>query len=198
MDSLACGFQALKYPACTQAARPGRARRHACPAASRVPGTSYELDPVMARLQHRRAWCAGSTSTTPGSPPSGAIRPTTSAPSSPSPTICRAARSCCGEKPLTVRDVLDRDDQGARDPGRARAGEQLQPRRPRPRAAGAHRLDRGRHGDARRLARADRQRALERLDRRRRAAHLPPRAQHRLAQELGRRRRHQPRRAPRA
>ena len=33
--------------------------------------------------------------------------------------------------------------------------------------------------------RADRQRALERVDRRRRAAHLPPRAQHRVAQELG-------------
>ena len=42
------------------------------------------------------------------------------------------------------------------------------------------------------------QRRFERLDRRRRAAHLPPRAEHRLAQELGRRRRHEPRRATRA
>ena len=50
---------------------------------------------------------------------------------------------------------------------------------------------------ARRHARAGHQRRLQRLDRRRRAAHLPPCAQHRLAQELGGRRRHQPRRAPR-
>ena len=42
------------------------------------------------------------------------------------------------------------------------------------------------------------QRGLERLGRRRRAAHLPPRAEHRLAQELGGGRRDQPRRAPRA
>ena len=39
------------------------------------------------------------------------------------------------------------------------------------------------------------QRGVQRLDRRRRAAHLPPRPQHRLAQELGGRRCHQPRRA---
>ena len=41
--------------------------------------------------------------------------------------------------------------------------------------------------------RAGRQRGLERVDRRRRAAHLPPRAEHRLAQELGRRRCNEPR-----
>ena len=35
----------------------------------------------------------------------------------------------------------------------------------------------------------------QRVDRRRRAAHLPPRPQHRLAQVLGRGRRHQPRRS---
>ncbi len=39
--------------------------------------------------------------------------------------------------------------------------------------------------------RADHQRGVERLDRWRRIAHLSPRAQHRLAQELGRRRCHQ-------
>ena len=42
-----------------------------------------------------------------------------------------------------MRDVLTGDDQGARDPGRARAREQLQPRRPRPRRAGQGRLHRG-------------------------------------------------------
>ena len=47
MDSLACAFQALDYPACTRLLGP------AVPGATlsggaRVPGTSYELEPVMA------------------------------------------------------------------------------------------------------------------------------------------------------
>ena len=47
MDTLACGFQALKYPACTKllgAVVPGASM----PGGARVPGTSYELDPVQA------------------------------------------------------------------------------------------------------------------------------------------------------
>src|ERR1700737_2767021 len=47
MDTLACGFQALKYPACTKLLGP------VVPGATltngaRVPGTAYELDPVQA------------------------------------------------------------------------------------------------------------------------------------------------------
>ncbi len=47
MDTLACGFQALKFPACTQLLGP------VVPGATltwgaRVPGTSYELDPITA------------------------------------------------------------------------------------------------------------------------------------------------------
>src|SRR3984885_15109502 len=47
LDTLACGFQALKYPACTKLLGP------VVPGATltggaRVPGTSYELDPVQA------------------------------------------------------------------------------------------------------------------------------------------------------
>jgi 2-methylcitrate dehydratase len=47
MDTLACGFQALQYPACTKLLGP------VVPGAvlsggSRVPGTSFELDPVQA------------------------------------------------------------------------------------------------------------------------------------------------------
>src|SRR5438132_208684 len=47
MDTLACGFQALQYPACTKLLGP------IVPGATlaggaRVPGTSYELDPVQA------------------------------------------------------------------------------------------------------------------------------------------------------
>jgi 2-methylcitrate dehydratase len=46
MDTLACGFLALQYPACTRLLGPvvpGATMIHG----SRVPGTSYELDPVM-------------------------------------------------------------------------------------------------------------------------------------------------------
>ncbi|MDP9013533.1 MAG: bifunctional 2-methylcitrate dehydratase/aconitate hydratase [Pseudomonadota bacterium] len=47
MDTLACGFQALKYPACTRLMGP------VVPGAvltggARIPGTSYELDPINA------------------------------------------------------------------------------------------------------------------------------------------------------
>ena len=47
MDTLACGFQALDYPACTKLLGP------VVPGATlsggaRVPGTPYELDPVLA------------------------------------------------------------------------------------------------------------------------------------------------------
>ncbi len=47
MDSLACGFLALKYPACTQLLGPV-VPGATMPGGARVPGTSYELDPVMA------------------------------------------------------------------------------------------------------------------------------------------------------
>src|ERR1700736_6874610 len=47
MDTLACGFQGLKYPACTRLMGP------VVPGATltngaRVPGTAYELDPINA------------------------------------------------------------------------------------------------------------------------------------------------------
>jgi 2-methylcitrate dehydratase len=47
MDTLACGFQALKYPACTKLMGP-IVPGATMPGGARVPGTSYELDPVMA------------------------------------------------------------------------------------------------------------------------------------------------------
>src|SRR5690606_22193398 len=52
MDTLACGFQALAYPACTKLLGPvvpGAGMK----GGARVPGTSYELDPVQA------AFCIG-------------------------------------------------------------------------------------------------------------------------------------------
>ncbi|MGD8483154.1 MAG: bifunctional 2-methylcitrate dehydratase/aconitate hydratase, partial [Gammaproteobacteria bacterium] len=45
MDTLACGFQALDYPACTKLLGPVVAGA-TMPGGSRVPGTSWELDPV--------------------------------------------------------------------------------------------------------------------------------------------------------
>jgi 2-methylcitrate dehydratase len=45
MDTLACGFQALDYPACTKLLGPC-VPGATLPGGARVPGTSYELDPV--------------------------------------------------------------------------------------------------------------------------------------------------------
>ncbi len=47
MDSLACGFQALQFPACTKLLGP-IVPGATMPGGSRVPGTSYELDPINA------------------------------------------------------------------------------------------------------------------------------------------------------
>jgi len=47
MDTLACGFQALKYPACTKMLGPV-VPGAVMPGGARVPGTSFELDPVQA------------------------------------------------------------------------------------------------------------------------------------------------------
>jgi 2-methylcitrate dehydratase len=47
MDTLACGFQALKYPACTKLLGPV-VPGALLPGGARVPGTGYELEPVQA------------------------------------------------------------------------------------------------------------------------------------------------------
>jgi 2-methylcitrate dehydratase len=47
MDTLACGFLALKYPACTKLLGP-TVPGATMPGGARVPGTSYELEPVQA------------------------------------------------------------------------------------------------------------------------------------------------------
>src|SRR6185503_17199808 len=47
MDTLACGFQALKYPACTRLLGP-IVPGALMPGGARVPGTSFELEPVQA------------------------------------------------------------------------------------------------------------------------------------------------------
>ncbi len=47
LDSVGCALQALQYPACTKLLGP-IVPGVICPGGSRVPGTSYELDPVRA------------------------------------------------------------------------------------------------------------------------------------------------------
>jgi 2-methylcitrate dehydratase len=105
MDTLACGFQALDYPACTKLLGP------VVPGATlaggaRVPGTSYELEPVMAAfnigamnrwLDFNDTWLAAEW----GHPSDnlGGILAVAD-------YLSRQARAK-GEKPLTMRDVLD-------------------------------------------------------------------------------------------
>ena len=104
MDTLACGFQALKYPACTRMLGPV-VPGAVMPGGSRVPGTSYELDPVqgafnigaMVRwLDFNDTWLAAEW----GHPSDnlGAILAVSD---------WLARRSVMeGQKPLTVRDLL--------------------------------------------------------------------------------------------
>ena len=47
MDTLGCGFEALEYPACTKLLGP-IVPGTIVPNGARVPGTSYQLDPVQA------------------------------------------------------------------------------------------------------------------------------------------------------
>src|SRR5476651_246680 len=104
MDTLACGFQALKYPACTKLMGP------VVPGATltggaRVPGTSYELDPINAAfnigamirwLDFNDTWLAAEW----GHPSDnlGGILATAD-------WLSRNAVTM-GKKPLTVHDVL--------------------------------------------------------------------------------------------
>ena len=105
MDTLACGFQALDYPACTKLLGP------VVPGATlaggaRVPGTSYELEPVMAAfnigamnrwLDFNDTWLAAEW----GHPSDnlGGILAVAD-------YLSRQARAN-GEKPLKMRDVLE-------------------------------------------------------------------------------------------
>src|SRR3954468_23089019 len=104
MDTLACGFQALKYPACTRLLGPV-VPGATMPGGARVPGTSYELDPVMGAfsigamvrwLDFNDTWLAAEW----GHPSDnlGAILAVAD-------YLSRRA-ILLGEQPLTVRDVL--------------------------------------------------------------------------------------------
>ena len=104
MDTLGCGFEALSYPACTKLMGPG------VPGATmqdgaKVPGTSFQLDPVMAAfnigcmirwLDYNDTWLAAEW----GHPSDnlGGILATAD----------YLSRQCVasGRKPLLMRDVL--------------------------------------------------------------------------------------------
>ena len=104
MDTLACGFQALHYPACTRLLGPV-VPGAGMPGGARVPGTSFELDPVQAAfnigamirwLDFNDTWLAAEW----GHPSDnlGGILATAD-------YLARKA-IMEGRKPLTVRDVL--------------------------------------------------------------------------------------------
>ncbi|HZF17912.1 MAG TPA: bifunctional 2-methylcitrate dehydratase/aconitate hydratase [Steroidobacteraceae bacterium] len=104
MDTLACGFLALKYPACTKLLGP-TVPGATMPGGARVPGTSYELEPVQAAfnigamirwLDFNDTWLAAEW----GHPSDnlGGILAVAD-------YLARMAVNH-GKKPLTVRDVL--------------------------------------------------------------------------------------------
>ncbi len=104
MDTLACGFLALDYPACTKLLGPV-VPGATLPGGARVPGTSYELDPVMAAfnigtmirwLDFNDTWLAAEW----GHPSDnlGGILATAD-------YLSRQAR-IAGDDPLTMHDVL--------------------------------------------------------------------------------------------
>src|SRR5688500_4280545 len=104
MDTLACGFQALQYPACAKLMGPV-VPGATLPGGARVPGTSYELDPVQAAfnigtlirwLDFNDTWLAAEW----GHPSDnlGAILAVADWQS--------RVRAAQGGKPFTLRDVL--------------------------------------------------------------------------------------------
>ncbi len=165
-------------------------RARSCRTARKVPGTQFQLDPVQAAfnigamirwLDFNDTWLAAEW----GHPSDnlGGILATAD-------WLSRNAVAA-GKPPLTMRDVLTAMIKAHEIQGVHRAREQLQPGRPRSRRAGEGRLDRGRRRSCSGCTRDEIINAvsLAWVDGQI-AAHLPPRAQHRLAQELGRGRRH--------
>ncbi|CCH04439.1 2-methylcitrate dehydratase [Achromobacter xylosoxidans NH44784-1996] len=194
IDTLGCGLEALEYPACRKLLGPV-VPGTVVPHGAKVPGTQFQLDPVQAAfnigamirwLDFNDTWLAAEW----GHPSDnlGGILATAD-------WLSRTAVAA-GKPPLTMRAVLTGMIKAHEDPGLHRARELLQQGRPGPRGAGQGRVHRRGGADAGPHPRRSHQRRLAGLGRRSEPAHLPPRPQHRQPQELGRRRRHQPRRAP--
>ena len=194
MDTLACGFQALEVSGVHQAHGPGRARRDHARRSARARHLLRARSGA-GRLQHRRHdSLAGFQRHLARGRVGSSVRQ--SRRHSGGGGLSVASQRRAGQEAADREGRAHGHDQGARDPGRHCAREQFQSRRARSRPAGADRLHGGHDRHARRHARAGHQRGLECLDRRRRAAHLSACPEHRLAQELGGRRCHQPRGPP--
>ena len=141
IDTLGCGLEALEYPACTKLLGPDRAG-HDRAARRQSAGHAFQLDPVQAAfnigtmirwLDFNDTWLAAEW----GHPSDnlGGILAVAD-------WLSRQAVNA-GRKPPADARRADRHDQGARDPGRARAREFLQQGRARSRGAGQGGLDRG-------------------------------------------------------
>jgi 2-methylcitrate dehydratase len=183
MDTLGCGLEALEYPACTKLLGP-IVPGTIVPNGAKVPGTPYQLDPVTAAfnigamirwLDFNDTWLAAEW----GHPSDnlGGILAVAD--------WLSRTRIAQGKDPLLVRDVLTGMIKAHEIQGVIALENSFNPRGTRPRGAGQGGDDRGRHPSHGRLARRDRGRALQCLDRRAVAAYLPPRAQCRTAQVLG-------------
>jgi 2-methylcitrate dehydratase len=177
IDTLGCGLEALEYPACTKLLGP-IVPGTVVPNGAKVPGTQFQLDPIQAAfnigamirwLDFNDTWLAAEW----GHPSDnlGGILATAD-------WLSRNAVAA-GKKPLTVQDVLTamikaHEIQGciALENSFNKVG----------REGG---LDGRRRADAWPHARRDHQRRLARMGRWPVAAHVPPLAEHRFAQELG-------------
>ncbi len=111
MDTLGCGLEALEYPACTKLLGP-IVPGTVVPHGARVPGTSYQLDPVQAAfnigamirwLDYNDTWLAAEW----GHPSDnlGGI--------SGNGGLVVAYRRCGGQAAVDDASGADRDDQGA-------------------------------------------------------------------------------------
>ena len=170
---------------CRRPVRTGAGAGHRAAARSRQRGVQHRChDPLAGLQRHLAGRRVGASLRQPGRL-AGTRRCSL-------PRAGRRYGRCCDRRHDRARPA-PRPDPGLRDPGRAGPGERLQPAGPGSRAAGAGGERRGRCAAAGRRCRAGGGGAVARLPRRRRAAHLPPRRHHRIAQVVGRRRRHQSR-----
>ena len=152
IDTLGCGLEALDYPACTKLLGP-IVPGTVVPNGARVPGTSYQLDPVQAAfnigamirwLDFNDTWLAAEWGH-----PSDNLGGILAA----ADWLSRA--SAGGGRRRQDARRADGDDQGPRNSGLHRAGELLQQGGARSRGAGQGRHDR-RGRPAARAARASR------------------------------------------
>ena len=182
MDTLGCGLEALEYPACTKLLGP-IVPGTVVPHGARVPGTSYQLDPVQAAfnigamirwLDYNDTWLAAEW----GHPSDnlGGIL-----------AVADWFSRCPGaaSPPLTYEASTHGDDQSARDSRVHCAGEFVQQSRARPCGAGEGGFNRGGLPTAGAESGADRQCDFAGMGGWAEFADVSPCAEYGLAQKLG-------------